>query len=99
MLARVFSCAIKGLDGVVVEVELDTRQGAPAIMLTHNHPSREPNPSQGDVSLTRYVIEVAELLVIQLLDNIIVGLNHNSKTYHQASFVRAISNKKKLAAK
>jgi magnesium chelatase family protein len=29
MLARVYSCAVVGLDGVVVEVEVDTRKGLP----------------------------------------------------------------------
>ena len=29
MLARVFSCAVIGLEGVVVEVEVDTAQGLP----------------------------------------------------------------------
>ncbi|MGH2581512.1 MAG: YifB family Mg chelatase-like AAA ATPase [Anaerolineales bacterium] len=29
MLARVYSCAVVGLDGVVVEVEVDTRRGLP----------------------------------------------------------------------
>ena len=33
MLARVFSCAIIGLDGVVVEVEVDTGQGLPKIII------------------------------------------------------------------
>ncbi len=31
MLARIFSCAVIGLDGVVVEVEVDTGQGLPGI--------------------------------------------------------------------
>jgi len=33
MLARVFSCSITGLEGVVVEVEVDTRNGLPAIII------------------------------------------------------------------
>src|SRR5512139_1181446 len=33
MLARVFSCAVIGLDGVVVEVEVDTSDGLPAIVI------------------------------------------------------------------
>lgn len=33
MLARVFSCAVLGLDGVVVEVEVDGRQGLPKIII------------------------------------------------------------------
>ncbi len=33
MLARVFSCAVIGLEGVVVEVEVDTGDGLPAIVI------------------------------------------------------------------
>ncbi len=33
MLARVFSCAVVGLDGVVVEVEVDTRNGLPKVVI------------------------------------------------------------------
>jgi magnesium chelatase family protein len=33
MLARVYSCAVIGLDGVVVEVEVDTGQGLPKIII------------------------------------------------------------------
>jgi magnesium chelatase family protein len=33
MLARVYSCAVIGLEGVVVEVEVDTSQGLPAIVI------------------------------------------------------------------
>ena len=33
MLARVFSCAVIGLDGVIVEVEVDTSQGLPGMVI------------------------------------------------------------------
>ncbi|MCX8062799.1 MAG: YifB family Mg chelatase-like AAA ATPase [Anaerolineales bacterium] len=33
MLARVYSCAMIGLDGVIVEVEVDTAQGLPAMVI------------------------------------------------------------------
>lgn len=33
MLARVYSCAVNGLDGVVVEVEVDTGDGLPSITI------------------------------------------------------------------
>lgn len=33
MLARVYSCAVIGLDGVVVEVEVDTGEGLPSIII------------------------------------------------------------------
>jgi magnesium chelatase family protein len=33
MLARVYTCAVIGLDGVVVEVEVDTTQGFPRMTI------------------------------------------------------------------
>ena len=49
-------------------------ENAPAIILAHNHPSGDPAPSPDDVALTRCIKEAAELLDIQLLDHIVVGL-------------------------
>ena len=39
MLARVYSCAVIGLDGVIVEVEVDTGEGLPSMVLLRT-PSR-----------------------------------------------------------
>ena len=33
MLAKVYSCAVIGLDGVLVEVEVDVGQGQPGMVL------------------------------------------------------------------
>ena len=33
MLARVYSCAVIGLEGVIVEVEVDTSDGLPSIAI------------------------------------------------------------------
>ncbi len=33
MLARVYSCAVIGLEGVIVEVEVDTGQGLPGMTI------------------------------------------------------------------
>ena len=33
MLARVFSCAVVGLEGVIVEVEVDYSNGLPAVII------------------------------------------------------------------
>jgi hypothetical protein len=33
MLARVYSCAVIGLDGVIVEVEVDTGEGLPSMVI------------------------------------------------------------------
>lgn len=47
--------------------------GAQAILLAHNHPSGDPEPSPEDEILTRMVQEVCSLLGLRLLDHIVVG--------------------------
>lgn len=43
------------------------------IILCHNHPSGNPEPSQGDVLVTKQIIAAGELLGIVVLDHIVVG--------------------------
>jgi hypothetical protein len=45
------------------------------ILVVHNHPSGDPNPSTTDVSLTRRLYLVGELLQIPLIDHVIIGDN------------------------
>jgi len=51
---------------------------AAAIMLIHNHPSGEPQPSREDREITRRLKEAGELLGIRVLDHIIVGSSYFS---------------------
>lgn len=48
---------------------------AAGLILSHNHPSGDPDPSQEDKHLTRSVIEAARTVEIRVLDHIIVGKN------------------------
>jgi len=48
---------------------------ATGLLLSHNHPSGDPEPSQEDKHLTRSVIEAARTVEIKVLDHIIVGKN------------------------
>jgi len=45
---------------------------ASGIILSHSHPSGESSPSESDISLTRKLVEVGNLLDIRVLDHIIV---------------------------
>lgn len=47
--------------------------GAAAIVLMHNHPSGEPQPSEADIKVTRDLIRAGQLLKIEVLDHVIVG--------------------------
>ncbi len=49
------------------------RANAAAILLVHNHPSHDPEPSNEDVRVTCEAGQVGDLLGIDLLDHVIVG--------------------------
>ena len=45
------------------------------MILVHNHPSGDPNPSEDDVNITRRIKNGADLLGLELADHIIIGDN------------------------
>lgn len=47
--------------------------GAASIIVAHNHPSGETDPSNDDLSITRRLREAGELIGISLLDHVIVA--------------------------
>ena len=49
------------------------RHRAVQIILVHNHPSGDPQPSEADINITRRVQSAGEMMEIRLLDHIIVG--------------------------
>ena len=46
---------------------------AAAIILLHQHPTGDPNPSSEDIAITRRLKEAGEIMGIKVLDHIIVG--------------------------
>lgn len=49
------------------------RHQAVSLILVHNHPSGDPEPSPEDILLTRKVGDAGELVGIELLDHVIIG--------------------------
>lgn len=47
--------------------------GASAIVVAHNHPSGDPEPSADDHRITRRLADGGALLGIELLDHVVVG--------------------------
>lgn len=47
--------------------------GAAAIILVHNHPSGNPEPSRADIQITNRIAEAGRLLGVTVHDHIIVG--------------------------
>lgn len=52
--------------------------GSSAIILVHNHPSGDTNPSKADIDMTKEVIAAANALAIRVHDHLIIGANDHA---------------------
>lgn len=43
------------------------------VIMAHNHPSGDPEPSREDISVTQRIAEAGRILEIPLLDHVIIG--------------------------
>jgi DNA repair protein RadC len=48
---------------------------AASVVLAHNHPSGDPEPSEDDLTITKRLIEAGKILGIEVLDHIIIAKN------------------------
>jgi DNA repair protein RadC len=51
------------------------RYSASSVVLVHNHPSGDPEPSEEDLRITRRLIDAGRIIGIEVLDHIIIGKN------------------------
>lgn len=69
--------SIGGLTGSLAEQRSVFRRALEAnaarIILIHNHPSGDPNPSDEDIRITRIFKEAGDVMGIPVLDHIIIG--------------------------
>ena len=49
------------------------KHNAAAVVLAHNHPSGEAEPSRADQSLTKRLVDALALVDVRILDHIVVG--------------------------
>lgn len=65
------------VDTAVIRVAEILREGiirnSPAMILIHNHPSGEKNPSPEDIELTRSLVSAGKIMDIEIVDHIIVA--------------------------
>lgn len=47
--------------------------GAPKILLVHNHPSGDPEPSFADFEITEIIEKASKIMGIELIDHIVIG--------------------------
>lgn len=46
-----------------------------AIILTHNHPSGDPTPSQSDIDITKEIVQACKPIRVAVHDHLIIGRN------------------------
>ena len=69
-----------GVSGTVIDVRIILKFAievlASSLIISHNHPSGNLQPSEADIQITRKIKEAAKLHDIQLLDHIIISDKH-----------------------
>lgn len=60
---------------------------AASILIAHNHPSGEPEPSEEDISITKRIKEAGDIIGIKLLDHIIVGDNEDFVSLNERGLI------------
>lgn len=77
-----FKLSSGGTSGTIVDVKivfmLALQTNACAVILCHNHPSQNIQPSEADIKLTNRIKEAGKLLDISVLDHLIIA---SSGTY------------------
>lgn len=49
------------------------REGAGSLIVVHNHPSGDPEPSPEDLEITRRLLDIGQLLGVPLVDHVVVS--------------------------
>jgi DNA repair protein RadC len=66
-----------GITGTVIDVRILLRKALErlscGIIIAHNHPSGNLNPSEPDLKITKQIEQACKLLDVALLDHLIVG--------------------------
>ncbi len=72
----IYSLSKGGVSGTIVDSKLlfsvALKANASGIILSHNHPSGNTNPSEVDKAITNKTKEASKLLDIQLLDHLVI---------------------------
>ena len=50
---------------------------AAAVLIAHNHPSGDATPSEADIKVTRDLIRAGQLLKIDVLDHVVIGVDRH----------------------
>lgn len=79
LVLGIYSLSKGGVSSTIVDAKLlfsvALKCNASSIIISHNHPSGNVNPSEADIALTKKIRKAGKYLDIVLLDHIIVTTN------------------------
>lgn len=55
------------------------KESCSRIIVTHNHPSGDPAPSDQDIKCTKNLVEAGKIIGIELLDHVVIGSKAGSR--------------------
>ncbi len=81
--------SVGGCSGTVVDTKMIFQPAinlhASSIILAHNHPSGNINPSQADLTLTNKIVQAGKVLDIPITDHIILTVNNHYSFLHNGN--------------
>ncbi|MFC1925201.1 DNA repair protein RadC [Chloroflexota bacterium] len=76
-LVKTATVSIGSLDSSIVHPREVFKEAisasAASVILVHNHPSGDPQPSDDDIDITKRLVEAGKIVGIEVLDHVIVG--------------------------
>ena len=76
-VTKIETISVGGVAGTVVDPKVIFKKAleeqASSIILTHNHPSGNLNPSQADIEITKKLVKAGKTLEINVLDHLIIS--------------------------
>lgn len=60
---------------------------AAAVILAHNHPSGEDEPSRADITLTRRLVDSLALIDVRVLDHLVIGGHHDCTSFAERGLI------------
>jgi DNA repair protein RadC len=93
-ILKIVSVGVGGVSGVIADVKVIFKtaleNNACGIILSHNHPSGNTNPSKADLDLTKTLMHAGKTLDIPVLDHIIYT-NHGYKSFADEGIIEHYS--------
>ncbi|MBP7273148.1 MAG: DNA repair protein RadC [Saprospiraceae bacterium] len=83
--------SIGGVSGTVIDAKLVFKKAlevlASGVIIIHNHPSGNPQPSEADKKITTQLMQAAKLLDMQVLDHLVIAANGTYYSFSDAGLL------------